>query len=76
MPTFCVVLQQSDESEQDMRTNWESRAGEPFKVAVQILSCDDEDNHHQEAPKEKEERKNGLADPEDLQKDLKRVEWC
>ena len=51
----------------DSEQGWHlARGGEPFQVAVQILSCDDEHNHHQEAPKHKEEGKDGLADPEDL----------
>ena len=56
-----------------VRTVWatDSKGKTPFHVAVQILSCDDQHDNHQEAPKKKEEGKDGLADPEDLQKGLK-----
>ena len=49
-----------------LRIGLVNQGGIPFQVAVQILSCDDQHNHHQEAPKHKEEGKDGLADPEDL----------
>ena len=49
----------------DSEQGWQG-GGKPFQVAVQILSCDNKHNHHQEAPKQKEEGKDGLADPEDL----------
>ena len=40
----------------------------PFEVTVQIFGCHDQNDHHQEAPKHKEEWEYGLADPEDLEK--------
>ena len=75
---FRVVLQQPDESERpgDNRLGDRQQGKTPFHVAVQILSCDDQHDNHQEAPKKKEEGKDGLADPEDLQKDLMEAEWC
>jgi len=50
-PSLCIRLQQSDES---------------FQIAVQILRCNNQHDHHQKAPKHKEKGKDGLTDPEDL----------
>ena len=40
----------------------------PFQIAVQILRCNNQHDHHQKAPKHKEKGKDGLTDPEDLEK--------
>ena len=71
-PSLCIRLQQSDESENKAQSQSNTLVyfGEyvPFQIAVQILRCNNQHNHHQKAPKHKEKGKDGLADPEDLGK--------
>ena len=71
-PSLCIRLQQSDESENKAQSQSNTLVyfGEyvPFQIAVQILRCNNQHYHHQKAPKHKEKGKNGLTDPEDLEK--------